>query len=321
MVYFVHGNDRSLLDNEVRAMIKNFTEEERDNLTIYDADVSSFSMSPVLEDCDTISLFGESNKIILVRNPYFLFKNTGKNDSNYSLLENYFANASYFSTLIFYWDESTWPAKETNRFVKLLRDHASEKKVSRLDALQFKGYVKRDMEKRGIQVEKNAMDYLFARLPNDVSFWNKEAEKLELFNQILKKEDIDRLIPRQIEEDAFALTNALLNKNLEETLKAYSDQLALKHSPMELMGTIATSLRRYYYCLYYKSISYSNGRIKEITGLSEKQIGFITNGRNRFSYSRVLYLLNKLAEVDQNFKLGKRDIDLGLQLFFVEATR
>ncbi len=321
MVSFIHGLDRALLNQEVNNVLKDFSEEEKANLTLYDAD--SFDMEQMIADCNTISMF-EDRKIVLVRDPLFLYKSPRGNEkaeAERKMLEEYLDHPSPFTELIFLWDEQNNPSSGSNPFQKLLEKKAKNIKTKPMDELGFQGLVKKDLEKNHIDITKEAVQVLLERLSPDISAWHKELEKLVLFDQKIGPEEVELLVPRQVEEDAFALTNALMDRNLKKTLKAYSDQLYLKHSPMEMVSTIATSLRRYYYCLYLRSQNYSNAQISDLCSLSEKQVAYLCSSGKRFSYERALYLLNKLAEVDQDYKTGKRDIQLALELFFIEATR
>jgi len=318
MNYFIHGKQSYLLQQELNKILSQFNEEDCSQITYYSATDADFSLDRILEDVNTISLFAE-HKIIVIKNPMNIVPKKEQGDNIIERLDSYLKDSSFFSSLIFMLDEKEETVDKKGKLYKLLIKECQNHEVKDLTEEDFRREVKKDIESLGIQIDNKAFNFLIDRLPLDLANWKNEMKKLALYNQPIHMDEIRHLITRTLEDNTFALSDAVMRKDLKKAMEVWNDLKETRTEVITLIGLLADTYRTLYK-YYALSKEMNDDEIAKYLGVSSGRLYHIKKLRGKFSANRALLLLNKLAELDQSIKSYTVEKNIGFELFLVEAT-
>ena len=210
----------------------------------------------------------------------------------------------------------------------------NRKKLSKLlqkncRTFQFKGLneqdrwqtVMQDINRNKLDITREGLKELQLRLPDTIQLWKNELEKLKLYDATLDAEAIQMLVTRPTEEDVFVLVNAVLRKDLASSLKIWRDLAITNKDPIPLVLLFASQFRVMYQCLTLSMAGNSQQAIVDELGIHPFRVKKALESTRTTNVNRVLELLSKLADLDQKFKSGLIDKQIGFELFLIEATR
>lgn len=319
MNYFIYGSEGYLLKKELNKVIKSDDLNDHLNAVYYDGMASDFNIEQIIEDANTISMFAEK-KVIIVNNPSFLF-NQSLSDEQLAAFEQYLHDSSVFTTLIFYVETNEQNSiDQRKKIFKMLVKECRTIHIGSLNTDEFRKVVINDLNKNKIDIDKDAIEELIARLPIDIANWKTELSKLQLYGKSLNKDDIRFLIARSLDDNVFIMVNAVMRHNLKLAIEAWRDLAVMKHDPIELIAILASQFRFMYQCgiLAHK---YDNKQIADILNAKVARVNITMNNSRNVSTTQIMALLAKLADLDQKIKMGIIDKQLGFELFLIEATR
>ncbi len=319
MNYFIYGSEGYLLKKELNKVIKSDDLNDHLNAVYYDGMASDFNIEQIIEDANTISMFAEK-KVIIVNNPSFLF-NQSLSDEQLAAFEQYLHDSSVFTTLIFYVETNEQNSiDQRKKIFKMLVKECRTIHIGSLNTDEFRKVVINDLNKNKIDIDKDAIEELIARLPIDIANWKTELSKLQLYGNSLNKDDIRFLIARSLDDNVFIMVNAVMRHNLKLAIEAWRDLAVMKHDPIELIAILASQFRFMYQCgiLAHK---YDNKQIADILNAKVARVNITMNNSRNVSTTQIMALLAKLADLDQKIKMGIIDKQLGFELFLIEATR
>lgn len=132
-------------------------------------------------------------------------------------------------------------------------------------------------------------------------------------NGIIKKDDIDLLVNKQIESVIFELTDSLGSKNIKKALETLNGLLYNKEPIQKILITLYNHLKKLY---LVKLAEKENRNISEILGLKPNQAFLINKYKGQarsFSEIELKNILEELIQLDTNYKTGIIDLNIGLE--------
>lgn len=322
MNILLYGNERYLLNQKLTSILeRELGSMDLMNLAYYDALVQPFSMHTILEDADTLPFFAEK-KVIVIKNAIFLTKGHSLDKQEISELMNYLAQDNQSSVLIFMHDNDNLDT--TKPLVKALMNHAEIIRVKKLEPYEFRKVLADLLKSRNIQMDAQAFEMLLLRLDDNLSNAHQELEKLELYHQKLKVEDIEALVSRPLDNEVFHLVNAILDHDMKKAFSIWNDMMVLNMEPLSFVGLIASQLRLMYQVSSLQSEGYHREDMINLLSVSNPNINVSRVNRvlqlaKNTSPKRLLEILNHLALLDQKSKMGLVDKKFGFELFLIEA--
>ena len=224
--YLIYGPDRSIINNEV--------EKIKSKLKINDIvqyDMPSTYLLDVIEDASTIGLFSQ-NKIIILDDCYFLSAN--KTIDNIEELEKYIEsyNPNNYCILTAYTDK----IDTRKKIYKLLKKKAQIIEQTKVDDIYLTNYIKEELEKEKYQMED--ISYFLNKVGKNLYNIKNELNKLMMYkidSKIIKNKDIDKITIKSIEEEIFALTEAVIAKNTEKSLSLVEEFLNKNYEEVQII--------------------------------------------------------------------------------------
>jgi len=229
MIIFLHGADtfrsRRLLQDMKNKFIREI-DPESNSLSVLDGQTTS--LKEIAEKINTGSLFVKK-RFIVVEN---IFKN--KKDSLFAELTEYLKKFSKGDdNIIIFWDEElNTKDKSLKAGAKKLFNFLSKQKFAQefrlLTNAQLLTFIKKEAATYQKDINVPAASLLINLTNGDLWIMAKEIKKLSFYskNKIISPEDVRDMVAGFINEDIFALTDALSAKNKNLAIKLLEEQVA-----------------------------------------------------------------------------------------------
>lgn len=337
MIKIFYGSDSGFTTHKVMKELKG----KEDSIIRFDG--YKDLVDSVIEDCSSISLFGDK-KIVLFSNCYFLSASTKKGPFTDSQQGNY-------KSFIQYLDD---PNEDTDLYIVV--DGYLKKSGELYEAIKDSEHVylncvelpsddeysllanKLAME-RNKKIDKEAIVSLLDRcrtIPSINSFSNKSIDYLTFMNSIDKlfiytdhvsKDDVKELIYKPLEDNVFDLINYLVKKDTDNALAIYKDLRRSGIDPLYIIPALASRFKEYAMIKYLlEKNSDFNEIASTLSSIQGKQVksGSIYYRKQElapFTFKKLLKVLSDLGEIEMGIKLYQDDGDTLLKIFITCFSR
>lgn len=306
--YLIYGDDNGLVENQVTEII-NKLKIDKDNIVTYS--LNNTSMEDIILEASMFSMFG-TNKVIVI-NDANCFKD--KVD-NIEVLEEYFDKYNHDNYLIF-----TLNGKpDTRKKVYKLMDKMGSVIAVKNDRDYLYNYVNKYIIDNNYQMSSNNIIYFLSKVGSDINNIKNELDKLMIYkdnDHNILKEDIDEMVIVNIDDEIFALTDAVINGDISNSMRLYNFFINHNYEQVQIIALLGSQ----FHFLFQVKRLYNQGKYKDdIAKILEVHPYRVKLALGKiYSYSEELLLsyISKLADMDKNIKLGKIDKGLALELFLI----
>lgn len=306
--YLIYGDDNGLIENQVTEII-NKLNIDKDNIVTYS--LNNTSMHDIILEASMFSMFG-TNKVIVI-NDANCFKD--KVD-NIEVLEEYFDKYNHDNYLIF-----TLNGKpDTRKKVYKLMDKMGSVIAVKNDRDYLYNYVSKYIIDNNYQMSSNNIIYFLSKVGSDINNIKNELDKLMIYkdnDHNILKEDIDEMVIVNIDDEIFALTDAVINGDISNSMRLYNFFINHNYEQVQIIALLGSQ----FHFLFQVKRLYNQGKYKDdIAKILEVHPYRVKLALGKiYSYSEELLLsyISKLADMDKNIKLGKIDKGLALELFLI----
>ncbi len=125
------------------------------------------------------------------------------------------------------------------------------------------------------------------------------------------------MVAKQVEENVFELTKAILNKETGKSIQIYKDLMMNNEEPIKLIVLIANSLRLLYQVKLLDRKGYNDQEIAKMLSLNPYRLKYVRQDGKDYDIQELLQKLDELSQLDVNIKTGKIDRFRGLELFLI----
>jgi len=309
-IYVYHSTNDFLLNLTVEEKIKEF---KVDPFNIIKYDLLENTSDDILEDLQTVSFFAEK-KVIIVRNINELEKEDEFVVKNWV---SYLEKPNPDVILILPMPEVL---KETTPIGGALFKYAYIEKVKDMDKKDYPEFIKNMFKKYGYQITDDAVESLLERTNLDFNLINQEADKLMLFaydTKEITERAVLLLVSRNLEENIFELTNALLSKNQAKTIEIFYDLVARNEDPLRILNNIVGKIRELMHAKLLLEKGYRQDQIAEHFHIKSGRAFYLVKNAQAINFQSLENHLKKLSKLDYDIKSGKIDKKLGLELYLL----
>ncbi|UCD11762.1 MAG: DNA polymerase III subunit delta [Nitrospinaceae bacterium] len=306
-VYFLHGHERFFQTELIAALKRKYiTEENRDfNLEIYDARASS--VGDWLAATQTLPFMG-GTKLVLV------------NQLNEAGLK-----ANEAEPLLEYLER---PASDI--CLVLTADQADKKKNVFKTLIKIKGaittepppepalipWIRKRAQAEGYRLAADAARRMIDHIGARPGLLASELEKLITFagkEKDVTEEHVLSVVGEIRQENPFALTEALKEKNAQKALSLLDNQLEHGEDPIKVMGMIAWQLRVIWEVKAYQAKKIPPVKIAGEMGAKPFLVEKAMKHTGRFSCEELRRGFQHLAQADRDLKTTGKDPEGVLQ--------
>ena len=253
-----------------------------------------------------------SNKVIIV-NDANCFK-----DKVYdiSVLEDYFNKYNHNNYLIF-----TLNGKpDTRKKIYKLIDKIGKVINVKNDRDYLYNYVNKYISSNNYEMSSNNIMYFLSKVGNNINNIKNELDKLMIYkdnDKCILKDDIDYMVIVNIDDEIFALTDAVINGDINNSMRLYNFFINHNYEQVQIIALLGSQ----FHFLYQVKKLYNEGKYKDdiakILEVHPYRVKLALEKIYSYSEDILLFYINKLALMDKNIKLGKIDKSLALELFLI----
>lgn len=311
-IYVYHSTNDFLLNLTVEEKIKEF---KVDPFNIIKYDLLENTSDDILEDLQTVSFFAEK-KVIIVRNINELEK-----EDDY-VIKNWVSYLEKPNPDVILICPIPEVLKENTPIGGALFKYAYIEKVKDMDKKDYPEFIRNMFKKYGYQITDDAIESLLERTNLDFNLINQEAEKLMLFaydTKEITERAVLLLVSRNLEENIFELTNALLSKNQAKTIEIFYDLVARNEDPLRILNNIVGKVRELMHTKLLLEKGYRQDQIAEHFHIKSGRAFYLVKNAQSIHFQSLENHLKKLSKLDYDIKSGKIDKKLGLELYLLGA--
>jgi len=311
-IYVFYSNNEFLLNHTVEEKV---AELKVDPFNIVRYDMLESSSDDVLEDLQTVSFFAEK-KVIIVKNLNEIEK---ESEPVLNMWVQYLENPNPDVILIVVLNELM---SDKNPIGEALFKYAFIEKIREMDKKEYPEFVRNMFKKYGYTITDDAIESLLERTNLDFTLMSQEAEKLMLFaydTKEIQEKAVLLLVSRNLEENIFELTNALLSKNQTKTIEIFYDLVARNEDPLRILNNIVSKVRELMHTKLLIEKGYRQEQIAEHFHIKSGKAYYLVKNAQGIPFVQLESHLKKLSKLDYDIKSGKIDKKLGLELYLLGA--
>ncbi len=290
MIYLICG--------EISLALKKTNEilEEYKNLSIIKYDLEENYISKVIEDINTIDLFGNKKAIIVF---------------NFNKIEDFTDLIKYINNrndniLIL-----TSPVTLKNKVAKEILKFG---KIIDVNNINLNDYITNNFQE--YKISFMAINLLKDYCGNNICRIDQEINKLKLLKLEEKKiteEDIKSIVKKGIDKNIFDLINAINEKNKKDIFNIYY-QLLHDVDEIQIIGFLANNFRLLYQIKVLKEENSDEDIIKQLK-LNPYRFKILKRETINHTEEELLKYLKDLGDLDIGIKSGNIDKAIGMELY------
>lgn len=303
---FIYGEEDYLINLEIKKITTSFN----GLITTYD---EVDDIDTIIMDMSTISMFGDK-KMIIIKNHSLLSKapvaEMFLKEMTNSLDENI--------ELIFVLEKNTFLK---NKLTTYLKSNADVLKFDKIDSKTIVKTIKDIVTQRGGSISNSAAIKLAAKVPENLRIIIQEIKKLLTESNEITDKMVDVSIGDYINEDYFALTNAIVANDKSEIIRSYQEKVKNGEQNTLIIGQIASVLNLAALVGNMRSRGLSNQDISSELKIHAFRIKKANELILATSLKRIEELIQELAILDADIKTGKIDESHGMNSFILDLIK
>lgn len=310
-LYLIIGEDKKQIDFYLSQILNNITYEEENKITY---NLSETSLGSILDEASMMSLF--SNVKVIIGNNLELSKIS---ENDYEYLTKYMANPNHDAYIILIAPKIDARLKNYKLFKNNFKIIDTTKNNNHDELLV---YIQNKIKNNNYKIDKINIDYFLNKVGDDINNIDSELTKLFIYKEedkTITKADIDLLITDNIDNVIYEFTNAVLENDLDTITKMYNNFKIENISQDYLIVSLSNVFRQALIIKILSNEGKSNLDISKIIGKKEFYIKKMLERLYNYSEKDLCNYINRLAEIDNNYKSGKSNID-ELELFLINMN-
>jgi DNA polymerase III subunit delta len=319
-LYLLYGTETFLLNETLERIVRiALKDEERDfHLSMYDCE--ELPIEAAVEEAETLPFFGEK-KVVVVKNPYFLTAEKGKEKIEHNLkkLEEYITSPSPFSIVIFVGLYEK--LDERKKITKRLMNEAEVFVASPLHEKELHRWISERVKENGVTVTEEAKDTLLQLAGTNLMILANELDKLALFvgqTGTIAKETVEMLVSRTLEQNVFVLVEKVVQRNISEALQVFYDLLENQEEPIKILSLLASQFRLLYQVKWLAAKGYGQQQIASLLKVHPFRVKLALEQTALFSEHELMKIMYDLAEADYQMKSSAMDKRLLMELLLIK---
>ncbi|MCR5079673.1 MAG: DNA polymerase III subunit delta [Bacilli bacterium] len=284
---------------------KDFPERNENNFISFNMQVTT--PKEVAEEADFLSI-GIERKAIVAENCTFLQKPVrGQKKVQYEGIEeltDYCNNPADFTDLYFtvYGDK----LDDKSPLVAAIKKNGRIQFEKAPDEALLRKKMEVFLSRRGCSILEPAAKELLSRAGDNYAHFANEIRKLSIYagNEPITLDMVKMLVVRPLDDNAFALSDALLSNNVEKAFSIYEDLKMHGQDEVALIGLLSTSFRFLDQVAYLDSMNKSRREIAMILGVEEWRVGKRLQSIYGKNIESIAVVLERLYETAKTILTG-----------------
>lgn len=311
-IYLFTGPETYLINNRINRIIK-ATKTDEFNISIYDDE--EVGIKDAIRDAATPPFMAE-RKIIIIKNPLFLTNERNLDPYENEIFINYLNNPAPSTVLII--NASNLKLDERKVVVKKLKKAAHVQDIKQLSEIEIVGWIKRQCNLNNVTIKDDAIK-TFRRMVGS-NLHNAKNELDKLINYVgpsgtITAEIVDKVCVKEIYNDAFALTNAIVDQDKPKIINLYNELISLGNDVHYLFSLVSKSLREILLVSMMLQAGYRQADVATKMKVSSGRAYYLVKNAKSMDLNKIKEYVMKLSDLDYKIKSGQIDIKQGFEFF------
>lgn len=329
-VYLFYGEESYLREQAVARFKEYFFPGSAQDLNFDLIDGESVGPGDIAVRAETLPFFAEK-RLVVVRNPTFFktAKKAGKEDTgdggeetagpgNEAALLEYLKNPLASTCLIFTTGE---PVDKRKRLFKAVKKAGRAVEFTFLSRNDLTRWLAQKARTAGRKFAPGAADTLLDTVGTSLQKLSAELDKLIHYTtgqEMITPVEVRRVCPPRLEENIFAVVDAMGNKRCGEALAAIKEMLAAKEPPFRLLAMVTRQFRLLLQVKDLLGRGCPAGEIPARLKIHPYVARKVASQCENFSRESLLGALQLLLEVDEAVKTGRQEFYPALEIFLLK---
>ena len=309
--YLLYGTDKSIIDNELSIIKK-----ELKITDIIKYEIDNNNIQDIIEDASTISMFA-TKKIIIIDNCNFLVAN--KSLDNIKILEKYLENYNKDTHIIFITHNEKVDTRK--KIYKLINKNGKIIECKKNDNSYLLNFINNYLKEN--KYKMNDINYFLNIVGTNLDNIKNELDKLFMYKfnkKIITKEDIDKIVIKNMEEEIFSLTDAIIANNIKKSFELLEEFLNRSYDEIAIIMLLASQFRFLYQVKRLTNKNKSYNEIAKILEVNPYRVKFTIQKIYNYTETDITERIKQLAKIDHDIKLGLIDKKIALELFILNKN-
>ena len=305
MIYLIYSSDKEVINKYIDKLAN---KENIDSSSVIKYSIDN--INDIIEECNTIGLF--SLKKLIIVEATSTFSAAGKEIVE---LSDYLDNYNKDVILVF-----TCNLDKVDTRKKLYKKISNIGKIECLtkDNNYLVNLIKNKLN--DYKMTDSSINYFITKIGNDINNIENELEKLisyKYYEKEINNNDIDLLCTSSIEEEIYALTDAIVKNDNNKAIKLYELFITKNYDVSQMIALIASQFRFLLQVkiLYNKNLF--NDEIASKLKVHPYRVKLAISNSYYYSKDTLEDYLLKLFNLDKKIKLGLIDKNIYFQLFIL----
>jgi len=322
MIFFIYGENTYLSRQKLKELKDKFIREvdpTGENLSVLDG--SAIDLGRINEAMASQSLFVRK-RMVVVEN---IFAN--KNKTFIDELTDYLQKQKEGNdNIIIFWDSVSGEKQKTSKLFKFLNAQKFVQHFVPLSNTEATTWVRKEVERQGAQITLQVATHLSSLFASNLWQLSTEIEKLVNYKKslndkgevVVELKDIELMSRGVVDENIFAMTDAISNKNKSLALELFEKEIEAGVAEHLLIHMIARQFKILMQVKQALDSGHSSRQIINDLKLHPFVVQKASAQVRNFSLETLKDIYLKLVEVDYLFKKGQGDLLNMISLFMAK---
>lgn len=264
----------------------------------------------IIEEASMNSMFNPL-KIIIVNN---FELNKDFKEKEIATLNNYLEKSNNQNYLIF------TSSKTLDKRKKIYKYFVENKTLMDGEDFDLNKYVSEKLQNSHCKMTISDIKYFLDLVGTNLNDIDNELDKLILYKKegTITREDMEDLTVENFNDNIFAFTGAVLNKEVEKSLKLYQEFISHGYDEIMLIPLLGSQFRTLFQVKKLRSIGKTEEEIAQILKFSNPyRVRMCLKNAAPYSEKDLLNYIRKLSEIDIKIKSGRVNKKQAFELFLI----
>lgn len=322
MIFFIYGENTFLSRQKLKELKDKFIREvdpTGENFSVLDGSV--IDLGRINEAMASQSLFVRKRMVVIEN----IFAN--KNKTFIEELTKYLQEQKEANdNIIIFWDSSSGEKQKTSKLFKFLSAQKFVQNFLPVSNTEATTWVRKEVERHGAQITLQVATHLSSLFASNLWQLSTEIEKLVNYKKslnekgeaVIELKDIELMSRGVVDENIFAMTDAISNKNKSLALELFEKEIEAGVAEHLLIHMIARQFKILMQVRQALDSGHSSRQIISDLKLHPFVVQKASAQVRNFSLDVLKDIYLKLVEMDYLFKTGQGDLLNMISLFMAK---
>lgn len=217
--------------------------------------------------------------------------------------------------------------EQVDRRKKIFKEIAKTGKVVEFSTLKtgdLTAWLEKKARQAGKSLAPGVSAQILARVGSSLQALSPEIQKLILYtgeNTVITAEDVAAVTPASLEEDIFAVVDALGEGNPARAIAGVTRLVRQKQAPPAILGMVARQIRLILRTGEALGSGVSQAELPARLGIHPFVAKKMASQQRNFNRRQLITSLHRLHELDTAVKSGRQEFLPGMEMFILDACR